>query len=87
MAWYKLKDPADRYRGIFKPASVRFAICNSAVEAVQEDPDMDVSEAVDRAILTYQSEKLDLKIRSFLTAQLESWVQVAFTYFEPLYMV
>ena len=77
LAWYKLQEPADSYREMFKAAALRFTICSAAVEAAQEDPDMDISETVDRVIATYSNTpKLDPKIRSFLASQMETWLKV-----------
>lgn len=77
LAWYKLQEPSESYKEIFKPTALRYEVCSTAVDAVQEDPDMDISEAIDGAIAAYVGTGgLDVKIRSFLTPQLEAWMQV-----------
>ena len=76
-AWYKLGTPAASYKEIFQTASLRFNMCKAAIDIVQEDPEMDISEAIERVLGAYANEpKLHPRIRSFLASQIETWVKV-----------
>ena len=69
--------PAEEYAEIHEPMAHRLQLCSQAVIEMQQDPDLDLSEAVDRAFADLAVPgKPAIKLRQFLEMQLQTWVKV-----------
>ena len=76
-AWYKLLEPAPEFGPAYSPESEKLAICGAAVQEMQEDPDTEILQAIDRAFaLVGGAVKPDIKLRRFVELQLRAWIKV-----------
>ena len=76
-AWYKLIEPAAEFVPSYSPEAEKLAICGAAVLEMQEDPDTEILQAVDRAFASLPgSVKPDIKLRKFVESQLRAWIKV-----------
>ena len=76
-AWYKLVTPATEYSDVHRPVALKLAVCNAAVRELLQDPDLEVSEAIARA-LTAQAvtDRSENRLGRFVEAQLSAWIKV-----------
>ena len=76
-AWYKLLEPAPEFASAYAQESEKLAICGAAVQEMQEDPDTEILQAIDRACATLGGAvKADIKLRRFIELQLRAWIKV-----------
>lgn len=76
-SWYKLVEPSEEFSPIYQPEAEKLAICGTAVRQMQEDPDTEVSQAMDRAFAAEGCDlKPDIKLRKYVESQIWAWIQV-----------
>lgn len=76
-AWYKLLEPAPEFVATYSQEAEKLAICGAAVQEMQEDPDTEILQAIDRAFATLGGPvKPDIKLRKFIESQLRAWIKV-----------
>ena len=80
-AWYKLVAPAAEYSDVHRPVALKLAVCNAAVRELQQDPDLEVSEAIDRALTAHAvTDRSENRLGRFVEAQLSAWIKVLLLY-------
>lgn len=73
--------PSDAYEAIFQPDAEKLDICGTAVLEMQEDPDTEVVQAVNRGLATQdEGFKPDLQLRKFVESQLRAWIKANFLF-------
>lgn len=76
-AWYQLGEPSVDFVPVHQPDAEKLAICGAAVQEIEQDPDTEVLQALDRGFAGEGGGvKPDMKLRKFVESQLRAWIKV-----------